>query len=416
MINYELTTLSNGIKIVSEFTPHYKSFSMGFWFNVGSRDESISENGISHFIEHMLFKGTTKRTSKQITDAIESSGGYINAFTSKEQVCIYVRGLEEYFEKYFDVLSDMIQNPLFKESHIKTESGVVIEELNDIEDNPEELIFDKFETELFKGNSLSNPIIGTKENIKSFNSESLRRFTKKYFTTNNLVISVSGSIEHNRILNLVSSKISQLESGNPIKRKSLNKSLSQNVFIPKEINQIYTILGTNTYGFNDKRRLNVKVLSTLLGENSGSKLFQAVREKYGMAYQINTFLNSYIDVSSFGIFFSTNEANWEKANKIILKQINDIKNGKITEKELNKVKRYIKGSMILGLENTTNRMMGMANSLFHYGRVMEIDEILANLEMITIDNVIDSAKEVFAEEKLIQVIIANKNLLNKKAA
>jgi predicted Zn-dependent peptidase len=416
VINYELTTLSNGIKIVSEFTPHYKSFSMGFWFNVGSRDETLSENGISHFIEHMLFKGTKKRTSKQITDAIEASGGYINAFTSKEQICIYVRGLEEYFEKYFDVLSDMIQNPLFKESHIRTETGVVIEELNDIEDNPEELIFDKFETELFKGNSLANPIIGTKENIKSFNSDSLQRFVKKYFTTNNLVISVSGSIKHEKILKLVGSKINQLETGKPIKRKSLNKTFSQDVFIQKEINQIYTILGTDTYGFNDKRRLNIKVLSTLLGENSGSKLFQAVREKHGMAYQINTFLNSYIDVSSFGIFFSTNEANWEKANKIVMKQINEIKNGKISEKQIQQVKRYIKGSMILGLENTTNRMMGMANSLFHYGRIMEVDEILSNLELISVDSIINSANKVLAEEKLIQVIIANKNLLNKKAA
>lgn len=416
MINYELSTLSNGIKVVSEFTPHYKSFSMGFWFNVGSRDENSSEKGISHFIEHMLFKGTKKRTSKQIIDAIESSGGYINAFTSKEQICIYVRGLEEYFEKYFDVVADMIQNSLFKDSHIKTEAGVVIEELNDIEDNPEELIFDKFENELFKGNSLANPIIGTKENIKSFNSKTLKDFTKRFFNTNNLVISVSGSIKHNKILKLVESKINQLDIGKPTQRKSLNKSLSQDVFIQKKINQIYTIIGTDTYGFNDKRRLNIKVLSTLLGENSGSKLFQTVREKYGIAYQINTFLNSYIDVSSFGIFFSTNENNWEKANKIVNKQLSEIKESKISEKQLNQVKRYIKGSMILGLENTTNRMMGMANSLFHYGRIIDVEEILSNIDLITVDDIVKSANEVFADGKLIQVIIANKNLLNKKAA
>jgi predicted Zn-dependent peptidase len=416
VINYELTTLTNGIKIVSDFTPHYKSFSMGFWFNVGSRDESLAENGISHFIEHMLFKGTYKRTSKQITDAIESSGGYINAFTSKEQICIYVRGLEEYFEKYFDVLSDMIQNPLFKDSHIKTEAKVVIEELNDIEDNPEELIFDKFETELYKGNSLANPIIGTKENIKSFNSSSLRDFVKNHFTTSNLVISVSGSIKHERIVKLVGEKITRLDKGKPIQRKSLNKIIAEDVFVHKDTNQIYTILGTDTYGFNDKRRLNIKVLSTLLGENSGSKLFQAVREKHGIAYQINTFLNSYIDVSSFGIFFSTNETNWEKANKIVFKQLNDIKEGKISEKTLKQVKSYIKGSMILGLENTTNRMMGLANSLFHYGRIKELEEILYDLEKINIDDVVNSARELFAEGKLIQVIIANKNLLNKKAA
>jgi predicted Zn-dependent peptidase len=416
VINYKLTKLLNGIQIVSEFTPNYKSFSMGFWFNVGSRDELPHQNGITHFIEHMLFKGTSKRNSKQITDAIEASGGYINAFTSKEQMCIYVRGLEENFNKYFDVISDMIQNPLFKENHIKTEAGVVLEELNDIEDNPEELIFDKFETELFKGNSLANPIIGNKENILSFSSHNLFDFIDKNFTTNNLIISVSGSIEHNRVVDLVERKITKLKNGNTTTRKSLNKIESQNVSIQKETNQIYTILGTNTFGFNDNRRLVVKVISTLLGENSGSKLFQALREKHGIAYQINTFLNSYFDVSSFGIFFSTNEKNWEKANKIVRKQIENLVNGKLSDNELKKVKQYIKGSMILGLENTTNRMMGMANSLFHYGRVVDIDEIVTNLDLITKEDIIELSNHLFNENKLIQVIISNKNIFNKKAA
>jgi predicted Zn-dependent peptidase len=194
--NCKVTTLSNGVKIVSEFIPYLKSFSLGFWFNIGARDENLRNNGISHFIEHMLFKGTKTRTAKQISDEIESYGGYLNAFTSKEQTCYYGRGLSENFKKTFVVLSDMIQNPSFKESHIKKEGGVVIDELKDIDDNPEELIFDKFEESIFNGHTLSYPIIGTEKNILSYNSNILHQFHKANYRLDNLLISVSGAIHH----------------------------------------------------------------------------------------------------------------------------------------------------------------------------------------------------------------------------
>ena len=166
MDNYYLTTLPNGTKIVSEFIPHVKSFTLGFWFNVGARDENLRNNGISHFIEHMLFKGTKKRTARMIAEEIESYGGYLNAFTSKEHTCYYSKGLTENLGRTFSVLSDLIQNPLFKERHIKKEAGVVIDELKDLDDNPEELLYDKFEEIIFNGNKLSLPVIGREGNIR----------------------------------------------------------------------------------------------------------------------------------------------------------------------------------------------------------------------------------------------------------
>ncbi|HSL88279.1 MAG TPA: pitrilysin family protein, partial [Ignavibacteriaceae bacterium] len=251
MNNYNLTTLSNGILVVSEFIPYVKSFSLGFWYNTGSRDENINNNGISHFIEHMLFKGTQRRTAKQISDEIESIGGYLNAFTSKENTCYYGRGLSENFKKTFTILSDMIQNPLFKEHHINKESGVVVDELFDIEDNPEELIFDKFEETIFEGNTLSFPIIGTEQNISSFNSSNLHKFHQTRYRSRNLVIAVSGFIQHDEIVKLADKHFNTAKSLSAGNRKTFSSSVPKDVIVDKDIQQVHCIIGRPAYGYNN---------------------------------------------------------------------------------------------------------------------------------------------------------------------
>lgn len=407
--NYKITVLPSGVKIISEFIPHFKSFSLGFWINVGSRDENSRNNGITHFIEHMIFKGTKNRTAKQISDAIESYGGYLNAFTSKEETCIYVRGLENNFNLYFDVLSDLVQNPLFKESHIKKEAGVVIDELRDIEDNPEELIFDKFEEKIFAGNSLSYPIIGTEKNILSFNSTLLHQFHKKFYRADNLLIVSSGCIEHEKIVELAKKSL-QLKSGTTnTKRKSFVKNFADDYYIEKETNQIHTIIGKTSFGFNDERRTTLKVLTTLLGEGSSSRLFQAVREKLGITYQINSFLNSYKDVSAFGVYYSTSEKHWEKVYSIIARELNKIIDGKIKDSEIKRVKEYLKGNTILSLENTTNRMIRLANSILHYGKILSLEETIRRIDGITKENLIEIAEEVLSSKELITITLGSKN-------
>lgn len=409
MENYKITVLPSGVKIISEFIPHFKSFSLGFWINVGSRDENSRNNGITHFIEHMIFKGTKNRTAKQISDAIESYGGYLNAFTSKEETCIYVRGLENNFNLYFDVLSDLVQNPLFKESHIKKEAGVVIDELRDIEDNPEELIFDKFEEKIFAGNSLSYPIIGTEKNIQSFNSTLLHQFHKKFYRADNLLIVSSGCIEHEKIVELAKKSL-QLKSGTTnTKRKSFVKNFADDYYIEKETNQIHTIIGKTSFGFNDERRTTLKVLTTLLGEGSSSRLFQAVREKLGITYQINSFLNSYKDVSAFGVYYSTSEKHWEKVYSIIARELNKIIDGKIKDNEIKRVKEYLKGNTILSLENTTNRMIRLANSILHYGKILSLEETIRRIDGITKENLIEIAEEVLSSKELITITLGSKN-------
>lgn len=414
--NYNLTTLSNGILIVSEFIPYVKSFSLGFWYNTGSRDESINNNGISHFIEHMLFKGTKKRTAKQISDEIESIGGYLNAFTSKENTCYYGRGLSENFKKTFIVLADMIQNPLFKEFHISKEAGVVIDELHDIEDNPEELIFDKFEETIFDGNSLSYPIIGTEKNISSFNSADLHKFHQMRYRTKNLVVSVSGAVNHDEIVKLTDKYFDSEKSLSNGNRKNFVSSFPKEIVLDKDIQQVHCIIGRPAYGYKNPNRVKLNVLSALLGEGSSSRLFQSVREKMGMTYQINSFLNSYLDVSAFGIYYSTNERHAEKVNKIVYRELNKLKSTEVKLKDLKRVKEYIKGNTLLSLENTTNRMIRMATSILNYGKIISVEEMMQRVESVTVQDILEIANEVFDESKLTKIVIKSTSNSIKKAA
>jgi len=403
--NYYLTTLPNGTKIISEFIPHVKSFTLGFWFNVGARDESLRNNGISHFIEHMLFKGTKKRTAKMIAEEIESYGGYLNAFTSKEHTCYYSKGLSDNLGRTFSVLSDLIQNPLFKENHIRKEVGVVIDELKDIDDNPEELLFDRFEEIIFSGNRLSYPIIGRETNIKNFNSEELFNYHGSNYNTDGLLIVASGNVKHDELIKLTEKYITERESRSRKGRDKFNIKKVEDAFIEKDVQQVHTIIGRATYGYNDKRRVPVRFLSALLGEGSSSRLFLAVREKLGITYQINSFLNSYYDTSAFGVYFSTNQNQYARVIEIIYKEFKKLKDVPISERELKKVKEYLKGGIILSLESTTNRMMRIANSILYYDKVLSVEDYISKIEKITSEDVQKTANELLKDSKLIKVIL-----------
>ena len=405
MDNYYLTTLPGGTKIISEFIPHVKSFTLGFWFNVGTRDESLRNNGISHFIEHMLFKGTKKRTAKMIAEEIESYGGYLNAFTSKEHTCYYSKGLTENLGRTFSVLSDLIQNPLFKEIHIKKEAGVVIDELKDLDDNPEELLYDKFEEIIFSGNRLSYPVIGKENNIRNFGSDDLFNYHGTNYNTDGLLVVASGNVKHDELIKLTEKYITERESKRRRSRDKFNHRKVEDAFIEKDVQQVHTIIGRATYGYNDKRRVPVRFLSALIGEGSSSRLFLAVREKLGITYQINSFLNSYNDTSAFGIYFSTNLNQYARVIEIIFKEFKRLKEVPVSEKELKKVKEYLKGGMLLSLESTTNRMMRIANSILYYDRVIPVEEYLAKIDKITGQEIQKTANELLNESKLIKVIL-----------
>jgi predicted Zn-dependent peptidase len=405
---FRKTILPQGITVVSESIPHVKSFSLGFWFNVGSRDETMEDNGITHFIEHMLFKGTKKRSPRRIANDIESYGGYLNAFTSKEHTCYYGRGLSQHIERTFDVLADMAQDPAFKESEIKKEAGVVIDELNDIEDSPEELIFDKFEEIIFAGNSLALPIIGSEENIRKFSRPDLVNFIDRKYGFNRFFIAATGNVDHNKLVSLAEKYISKNFGKKKIIRTDVVPSKISNSIIEKETQQVYSIIGRAVEGYKDKKRSAINVLSHLLGEGSSSRLFQQVRERNGICYQLNSFLNSFYDVSAFGVFYSTNDKLFDKSKTLISNEFRKLREKKVPERELKRAKEYLKGSMILGLEGLTNRMFRMAQSEIYFGKIIPVEETIAEIDEVTPEEIWELSNELLDEKTLSEIVIQSK--------
>jgi predicted Zn-dependent peptidase len=411
--HFKKTILPNGIKILTETLPESKSFSLGFWFEVGSRDEDLKHNGITHFIEHMFFKGTKKRSAKKIVTEIESCGGYLNAFTSKEHTCYYGRGLVDHFSTTFDVISDMIQNSVFKQSEIKKEAGVIVDELRDVDDNPEELIFDKFEEILFSGNSLSYPILGTEKNIRKFNHDDFIGYIYQKYAYDRLLITSSGGIKHDAVVKLAEKYFNEDYRKSRLHRKlfSNHKKKPRTINVDKEIQQVHTIIGTSTYGYQSKRRVHASLLSQILGEGSSSRLFQSLRERNGIAYQVHSFLNSFIDTSVFGIYFSTNEKMIGKALKLVERELSKLRTTIVSEKELSKAKEALKGSIILSMENTSNRMIRMAQSELYYNKYKTIEDTISEINSVSVKNISDIADALLNPKSLNRLFVKSKNLL-----
>ncbi len=422
MKNINITELPNGIKVISEKISYVKSFSLGFWFNIGSRDETESNSGICHFLEHMFFKGTKKRSAKKIAEDIESLGGYLNAFTSKEHTCFYGRGLTAHFEKTFEVLADMMQNSVFDPKEISKESAVVIDELYDIEDSPDELIFDKFESNVFKGNPLGMPIIGTVKNLRAFKQKDLINFVNENYTFDRFFIVASGNIDHKDLVKYAKKYVTKNLRPTNNKTRSLDLISASDLYVEKETQQVHYILGKPTYGTKEKRRNVVSLLSHILGEGSSSRLFQKIREENGIAYQVNTFVNSFFDISTFGVYLSTNDKSVFKAQDLIFQEIEKIKNKKVGSVELNRAKEYLIGNMLMSLESTTNRMLRIAQSVIYFNKIKSVEETVKHIQSVTASEIRDMSNELFDSSNkfenggLTRVILSSKNLLLKKVA
>lgn len=364
----------------------------------------------------MFFKGTRKRSAKRISEEIESLGGYLNAFTSKEHTCFYGRGLCEHIEKTFEVLADMVQNSVFSPKDIEKESAVVIDELYDIEDSPDELIFDKFESNIFNGNPLGMPIIGTEKNLKAFRHKNLTDYVKENYTLDKFYIVAAGNVNHKDLIRYAEKYI--VKNIKPVNTKNRELILheSSDLFVEKDIQQVHYIIGKTTYGFNEKKRIGVSVLSHILGEGSSSRLFQKVREENGIAYQINTFLNSFYDISTFGVYLSTNEKSIYKAQSLIYEEIEKIKCRKVGETELDRAKEYLIGNMLMSLESTTNRMLNLAQSMIYYNKIKPVEDTVRKIREVTAKEIREFANELFESGTMTKVILSPKNIFLYKAA
>lgn len=411
---YKKHVLENGLTIIGEEIPYVKSISLGIWINAGSRIEDEEISGISHFIEHMLFKGTKNRTSKQIASEIDNLGGQINAFTSKECTCYYVKLLDSHIDIGIDILSDMILNSKFNEDDLDKERSVIIEELKMYEDSPEDLAYDLLTENIYKNDTLGMNIIGTEESLKKLNREKLLDYFNKYYLPNNSVIAISGNFNFNEIINKIEEKFKGW------KKKSVNidikKAEFKSCFLTKnkDIEQVNLAMSLEAVPLeNDEEVYALAVINTVFGGSISSRLFQKIREEKGLVYSIYSSQSLYRKCGELGIFASMSNEHLEEVYESIIEEIKIMKKDYLTEQEIKESKEQLKGSYILGLESTSSRMMSIGRSLLLNNKVESTDDILKSIDNVDRETVKKVIDKIFNLNKL-GVCIVGRDLEENK--
>ena len=403
---YKKTILDNGIRVVSERIESVRSISIGVWIDVGSRDEENDEMGVSHFIEHMLFKGTKNRTAKGIAVSLESVGGGLNAFTGREHTCYCARVLDEHLDIALDVLSDILKNSLLNPSHFEKEKEVIVSEIKELEDSPSDLIHDILMSTMWKENPLGRSIIGSAESVLKMPRWKLINYIKKNYTCSRVVIAASGNLKHNELVSKVRRKF----------EFSVNTGQSKSVSIPSQVEtgrtvaqrktaQTHVSLGIPIFPYRDQRRYSALVLSNILGGGMSSRLFQTVREKLGLAYSIYSFMDFFEDTGVFGIYLGSHKKNAVRVIELVLKEISHLKRNHLSAKELSNAKYQLKGNLILGMESTSSRMNRLARNELFLNDYMSLDLTINSINRIQEKDIIGMAEDFLVPDKLSTVIL-----------
>ena len=398
---YKKHVLENGLTIIGEEIPYVKSISLGVWINAGSRIEDEEISGVSHFIEHMLFKGTRNRTSKQIASEIDNLGGQINAFTSKECTCYYVKLLDSHIDIGIDVLSDMILNSKFNEDDLDKERSVIIEELKMYEDSPEDLAYDLLTENIYKHDPLGMNIIGTEESLNRLNREKLLDYFNKYYVPNNSLIAISGNFNFDEIINKIEEKFKVWKKRDV--NVDIKKAEFKSCFLTKnkDIEQVNLAMSLEAVPLeNDKEVYALAVINTVFGGSISSRLFQKIREEKGLVYSIYSSQSLYRKCGELGIFASMSNEHLKEVYESIIEEIKIMKKYYLTDQEIKESKEQLKGSYILGLESTSSRMMSIGRSLLLNNKVESTDDILKSIDNVDRETVKIVIDKIFNLDKL----------------
>jgi predicted Zn-dependent peptidase len=401
--------LDNGVRVLTERMTQVRSISIGVWLTRGSRHESAERGGIAHFVEHMLFKGTATRTAEDIAQAIDSIGGQLDAFTAKEYASYYIKVLDEHLPLAIDILADIVRNPAFSLDDIEREKKVVVEEIKMVEDTPDDLVHELFTQGFWENHPLGRPILGTRETVESFGVDLLRDYFRQAYTARNLIVSAVGNLEHDHVRDLVAEKLGSLGQSDAPMSEQAPKVVPRVLIRTKELEQSHLCVGVGSYPQNHDDRYSSYVLNTLLGGSMSSRLFQNIREKRGLAYAVSSGLSAYRDAGSFTIYAGCANDAVGQVIDLVVEELRRAKQSPVPAPELQRSKDHLKGSLMLGLENTASRMSHLARQEIYFDRQFGLDETLQGIERVTADDVQRVAVDLFRNGSLSATVLGNVN-------
>jgi len=399
MQDHTLTTLPTGERLITEAVPSVRSVSLGFWIGAGSRDETDARAGVSHFIEHLLFKGSSRHSAQEIAEVFDGLGGELNAATSRETTVVYARVPDDRLETALDVIVPMVYEPLFAE--VDSEREVVLEEIAMVEDNPQDLVHDVAAEAIFGGHPLGRPVIGRSEVISTVSKRALASYHRGAYTADNIVVAAAGNLDHGRIEALLAERLPGTGAAARRERKPLARRPAPGLrFQRKATEQYHVCLGAPGISRRDERRFAASLLDAILGGSASSRLFQEIREKRGMAYAVYSFASQYSDAGQIGLYVGTREENLVECLEIAARELADVAAGNVRPGELERAKENLKGRMLLSLESTSNRMSRLGRSLLTGTELLSLDELIERIDAVGPEEVAALAADLLALDGL----------------
>jgi len=396
------------VRVITEHMPHVRSVSVGIWICTGARRETPEQNGISHFVEHMLFKGTENRSAEEIARSVDSIGGNLDAFTAKELVSYNTKVLDQHLALAIDVLADLVLNPLFREDDIDKEKGVILEELKMEADSPDYLVHEIFSSNFWKDHPLGKPILGTRETVKRFDRQMIESYYRSVYVPSNMLVTAAGNLTHERLVDLVRERFEPLSRNGALPPEQPPHTHARiGLRTKKALEQVHLVLGVPSYPLPHEQRFACYVLNTLLGGGMSSRLFQNIRERQGLAYSVFSELNPYRDSGCLSIYAGTSLESAGKVVASILKEFSDLKQHPVSEEELRRAKDHLKGSLMLGLESTTSRMSNLARQDMYFHRFFSLDELVESIETVSAADVERIARTFFDPKLIALTVLGN---------
>ena len=395
---YQKTVLNNGIKVITEEIPYLKSVSIGIWVTTGSRDEQPQENGISHFIEHLLFKGTERRTALDIAKEIDSVGGTLNAFTGREYTCFYAKVIDKNLSLAIDLLSDIFLHSLMDEKDVEKERMVILQEIKMVEDTPDDYVHDLFNRTCWGDHPLGFPICGTAERVQSFRRDQIDQFFRTHYQSDRIVVCAAGNLHHQEVVDLIEATFGQISKSNQVRERVKPLSISTTHISKRDLEQVHFCLGTHGLHYNHSLRFASYVLNTILGGGMSSRLFQEIRENRGLAYSVYSYLPTYIDTGLVVVYAGTDQNSFEEVFRLILEEFKRLKAEPFKNGELKVAKEQLKGNLLLSMESSDNLMTRLAKNEIYFETYQTVESILKGIDEVEERMVKSLASHIFDEQ------------------